>query len=371
MLVLALLVSSAAAAEDVYFLSLNDTLSPLTADLIPIRINNLIYVPSGMFDRVQTGVNLGVYFGQDKATSTATLYSREKTLIFDINGGYAYDSTRSVYYAYRAVIRNGRTYMPAFSICQFFGLEYSALSTDYGPLIRIKSGQVWLTDAVFVSSAATLMRDRLNEYLQSQASPGASSTPVPSASPTPSSSPSGGDKSDVTVYLAMTVDGEAGLEQVLDLLDAQWAPVLFFFRPDQLAEHDDLVRRILGSGHLIGLWPQGETLEELEGEINQGNRLLERIARQRTYTVLVRGSDSLRGQLSADGYACWLENVDGRINGRSGAALYSAVMGEISAKKALAKVLLDDSISPTTLSRLLRQLSADRYELAPAVETTC
>lgn len=366
-LTLGLLVGSAAAADDVYFLSLNDYLAPLSSDLMPVRINNTVYIPSGVFDRTLTGVNLGVYFGQDKATNTATLYSKEKTLIFDINGGYAYDSTQSTYYSsYRAVIRNGRTYVPAFFVCQYFDLEYVALSTDYGVLIRIKSITPWLSDSMFVSSAAQSMRERLEAYLQSQTSSSASATTTSSASPSPTES----DRSGVTVYLAMEVTGAGELEQFLDLLDAQWAPVLFFFRPAQLAEYDDLIRRAVGSGHLVGLWPEGDTLEELEEQLSLGNELLERIACRRSYLVLTDGSDSLRRQLSEAGYACWTEHVDGRSNGRGNSALYGAVLEGIEARRTVARVILDDSMALTTFTRLLRQLKADRYDLAAAVETT-
>jgi len=368
-LTLSLLVFSAAAGDEIFFLSLNDTLSPLTGDLMPIRTNNAIYIPSGVFNRHLTGINLGVYFGQDKTAGTATLYSKDKTLIFDVNAGYAYDFPEGKTCAYRAVIRNGRAYFPAYAVCQFFGLEYSALTTDYRPLIRIKvKNNYWLNDAAFISSAATRMSSHLNEYLQSQASatPSAGTSVPPSADP----QPSGGGKSNVKVYLAMRVDYGQNLEELLDVLDAQPASVLFFLSPSELAEYDTAIRRMTGSGHQIGLLLKGETERELEEQLAQGNRLLEQMLRQRSYTVLVDGTDSQRTYLSEQGLLCWLENVDGRVYGRSYTTLVRNVMSEVGAKRSFARVLLEDHMPAAALSSLIRQLKADRYAICPAVETT-
>lgn len=371
---LGLLISGAAAADDLYFLSLNDTLPPLTADLMPIKANNMLYIPSTVFDKRLTGINLGVFYGQDKAMGTATLYSKEKTLIFDINAGYAYDSPGGNIYPYRAIIRNGRTYLPAFSVCQFFELGYSSLSTDYGPLIRIKSNpkieQVWLTDAVFISSAATLMSIRLNEYLQSQA---ASVSQNPSASPSVSvpvtGTPSGSDKSHVRVYLAIRVDSGDHIGELMDILSTQSVPVLLFFHPSDLADYDDLIRRAVGSGDQIGLLLKGETPEELEDQLAQGNRLLEHIIRQRTYIVLVDGTDSQRTEMSQRGYLCWLENVDGQTYGYSSSTLASNIMDGVDAKRSFARVLMDDGIAPSALSKLTQRLRQERYDIRPALET--
>ena len=366
-LTLTLLISAASAADELYFLSLNDTLSPLAADLMPIRTTSAIYIPSGVFNRNLTGVNLGVYFGQDKTMGTATLYSKDRTLIFDINGGYACDSPEGRIYPYRAIIRNGRTYLPAYSVCQFFGLDYSALSTDYGPLIRIKVKENYsLTDTVFISSAAAWMSSRLNEYLQSQAGPSAS----PSVPPSASTQPTDGNKSSVKVYLAVRVDSGQDLESLLDILDARSVPALFFFRPSDLAAYDGLIRRMAGSGHQIGLLIKGETAQELTEQVTQGNLLLEHILRQRTYTVLVDGTDSQRTQMSERGFLCWLENVNGRNEGRSVSALVGDIMNDVAAKRSFARIILEDGIAPTAFSRLIGQLKSDRYDIRAAVETT-
>ena len=45
-------------------------------------------------------------------------------------------------------------------------MSYSFYSTDYGPLLRIKDGNAVLSDSLFLSSAATIMRSRTNSQSQ-------------------------------------------------------------------------------------------------------------------------------------------------------------------------------------------------------------
>lgn len=359
------LLITAAAADDVYFLSLNDTLAPLSADLMPIKVGTTVYIPCTVFDQRIADISLGIYYGQDKTLGTVTLYSKEDTLIFDINGGYAYDSSGE-YYTYRAISRNGRAYLPAFWVCQFFGMEYSNLSTDYGPLLRLKSGKVWLNDAVFISSAATLMSSRLSEYRALNASASVSAAPTATSSYSPS-----GDRSDVRVYLAFQVESGAYLEEMVDTLTSLSIPALFFFKPSELPEYDDLIRRIAASGGGIGLVAQGDTAQQMIDDLQEGNRLLERILHQRTYITLVDGTDSQRNEISRAGYLCYLENVDGRPYGRGISKLTSDIIKAVDAKYSFARVLMTDTGStPSALRSILNRLMEEQYDLRLAVETS-
>ncbi|MPM02028.1 hypothetical protein SDC9_48273 [bioreactor metagenome] len=362
-----LLVSSASAADEVLFLALNDSLKDLTADYMPIRVNNIIYVPCTTFDQLTTGVNLGVFFGQDKAKGTVTLYSRDKTLIFDIGVGYSYDSSGSTY-LYRATTRDGRTYLPAFAVCQFFGLDYSALSTDYGTLIRIKNSSVVLSDRFFVSSASNLMSIRLNEYLQSQAE---NATPAPGSSNNPVTPSPTGDRSSVKVYLAFRVDSGENLDKILDALEVRNVPALFFFRLSDLPQYDDIIRRMVGSGHQIGFLVSGDSAEEMNDQLDKCNNLLEQIAKMRSYLVLVDGEDRFRTALEQDGWLCWKYNVDGRSNGRGTYTLTNAIVNGVDSKRTYACVLMDDTGSiPDALPVVLRRLREAQYDIRLAVETS-
>ncbi len=361
-LLLGMLVFSASAVDDVYFLSLNDSLKPLTGEYMPIRVNHVVYIPCTVFDQRLTGVNLGVYYGQDKSRGIVTLYSREKNLIFDISAGSASDNNGNVYF-YRATTRDGRTYLPAYTVCQHFGLSYSFLSTKHGPMIRIKTGAESLDDRFFVNSASYLMAIYLNDYQQSQAG-------TADPSPSPSSPPGGGSTGNVQVYLSFRVDSGLRLEEMLDTLDAHGIRALFFFPPDALAGHDDTIRRMIGSGHQVGFLVSGAPADAL-AQLDRGNGLLEHIARQRTCTVLADGDDALRGALEEAGWLCWTWNVDGRTGGRSASSLTGVISDRVGAKLYFARVLMDDTgTAPTALPAILRGLRDVGYDLRLAVETT-
>lgn len=363
---LLLLVSSASAADEVLFLALNDSLKDLTADYMPIRVNSIVYVPCAAFDQLTTGVNLGVFYGQDKAKGTVTLYSRDKTLIFDIGVGYSYDSSGSTY-LYRATTRDGRTYLPAFAVCQFFGLDYSALSTDYGTLIRIKNDSVVLSDKFFVSSASNLMSIRLNEFLQSQAE---NATPTPGSNNPVPPNPTG-DRGSVKVYLAFRVDSGENLDRILDALEARDVPALFFFRLSDLPQYDDIIRRMVGSGHQIGFLVSGSSAEEMNDQLDKCNNLLEQIAKMRSYLVLEDGTDRFRTALEQDGWLCWTYNVDGRPNGRGTYTLTNAIVNGVDSKGTYARVLMDDTGNiPDALPVILRRLLEAQYDIRLAVETS-
>ncbi len=365
-LLLLLLVSSASAADEVLFLALNDSLKDLTADYMPIRVNNIVYVPCTAFDQRATGVNLGVFFGQDKTKGTVTLYSQDKTLIFDIGVGYSYDSSGNTY-LYRATTRDGRTYLPAFAVCQFFGLDYSALNTDYGTLIRLKNSSVVLSDKFFVSSASNLMSIRLNEYLQSQAE---NATPTPGSNNPVTPSPTG-DRSDVKVYLAFRVDSGENLSKILDALEARSVPALFFFRLSDLPQYDDIIRRMVGSGHQIGFLVSGDSAEAMSDQLNSCNKLLEQIAKMRSYLVLADGEDRFRAALEQDGWLCWTYNVDGRSDDRGTYSLTNAIMNGVDSKNTYARILMDDTGNiPNALPVVLRRLREAQYDIRLAVETS-
>lgn len=156
----------------------------------------------------------------------------------------------------RAVNRNGRIYVPARFICEYFGLAYSSRITTYGPLVRIRSSSSKLDDAVFVERAQGQMADRLREWRRSQSTaepPAVSTTPVYTPPPTPSvtSVPEDPeiDKSGVHTYLSFRADQTEGLADILAELEQYQVQALFFFPAAELANYDDAVRSVLCGGH--------------------------------------------------------------------------------------------------------------------------
>ena len=85
----------------------------------------------------------------------------------------------------RAIIRNGKVYLPAASVCKYFGLGTYYVQNDDTlgyPLFRIKNENEGLDDKTFVSSARAVLLDRLKTFYNSQVSQSAEPSqdlPVP------------------------------------------------------------------------------------------------------------------------------------------------------------------------------------------------
>ena len=74
----------------------------------------------------------------------------------------------------------------------------------------------------------------------------------------------------------------------------------------QLAQEDDLVRRLVGSGHSIGLDLTGTTVSQCVQQAREGAQLLSDIARWPVYIVRAAGLDeSQRDQLAQEGWSVW------------------------------------------------------------------
>ena len=107
-----LLIPPPAAAAEVCFTAVNDNVLPLTADTMPIWYKSLIYVPYTVFDSGSTGVDLGLNSTYDPSSAMVNIYNLRQILAFDLNAGTCRDPSTDTYYNVRAVMRNGRPYVP-------------------------------------------------------------------------------------------------------------------------------------------------------------------------------------------------------------------------------------------------------------------
>ena len=203
-LVLLLGLSPRADAVDikVYQLALNERFmdNELTPTNMPVNVNGTIYIPYTAFDRTITGVDLGVFYGQEKSDDTyrLTLYSRSGTyLTFDLleQSCFLTKDGQKEAQSMRAIIRYEKVYVPASSVCRVFGLQYTYTATrTAGDLIRIRSSSSALSDAAFLDAAATYMQDRYDNYIQSL-TPTPTPAPVPTVGPLPGGTSGAGRRS--------------------------------------------------------------------------------------------------------------------------------------------------------------------------------
>lgn len=385
-------------AANLYFTAVNDTVSPLTSDSMPFWSGGMLYVPYTVFDANLNGigVSLGLYTSYNRGNNTITLFNLRQMLIFDLNNGTCWDDTTGTSYSSRAILRNGKPYLSLNMVCGFFGLEYSCSQLPYvsqGYLVRIKSADAVNDDASFIDAARNVINNRLRDYTQSL-SP--ADTTSPSADPGTSPSPPSGtdpgtapgkdpgtdpgntgpaapntrpdpDDADTAAYLAFRCESGEGLSGILNALDSQGAYALFFLTPELLEEEGGLVRRILGSGHSVGILADGG--EETEALLARGSRALEAAAQTRT-TLAYVPSDR-RAALEEAGWICWRETALLQPDGSASPNTYAA-----NAVKRLGD--RDDTVYLTleggddtarVLSALLRYLSNENFIVSIPLET--
>lgn len=353
------------AAANLYFTGINDSVAPLTSSSMPYWSGGTLYVPYTVFDANQNGVgvSLGLYTSYNHRSHIVTIFNLKQMLVFDLERGTCRDDMTGAAYDARAVMRYGKPYVPLYVVCSVFGLEYSYNQLSYisqGYLVRIKSADAVLDDGLFIDRARELINNRLRDYTQSL-SP-AETTPTVPVSP---SGPPEVDGSNVATYLAFRCESADGLSAILNTLDGTGQYALFFLAPQVIEEEGGLVRRILGTGHSVGIlaW-EGE-----KEALSRGRLALEELAHTRTTLAYV--PDGARAGLEEQGWVCWKETLylePGDSVG--GTAFAGTVLNRLGTRRRTVYLTLEgNGNTARVLSALLRQLSSNHYTVAVPVET--
>lgn len=382
LLVLCIPLAGASSEPTVYQLALNDNFvdeDALVASNMPVSVGGTIYVPYSTFDRYSTGVDLGVSYTEnwDNGVHTLTLFTLNGLLCFDLTNGTCIDQNEEPQNL-RAIIRNNKVYVPAYSVCQFFGLQYSYIPTrTAGVLIRIKSHSALLSDVKFQQSSASFMQNRYNKYILSltpSATPAPtavrpSQVPVPSPTVSQAEESESGNESGKTVRLAVFATTGQATQSVLETLSSRSVQALVLFRPEELEERADLVLHALGTGHSVGLLVDGSDPQGALEALEVGNTILERLAWTRTHMVCVEnGSAETTAALRQAGWRLWEGEVDGRS--ASGEVPVNGILAQVSRQRTSARVDLDDSSATAgDLGRLLSRLLSESHTIRPVLES--
>ena len=250
----ALSLSASASPGNVNLMAVNErVLLDLTADNMPRTVGGVLYVPYTMLSYQATGIDLGVNAMYSTTKRTLLVTDGQLGVVFDTRANNAQDLSGAEVSA-QAMVRNGTVFVPIDWLCDYFGtISCTRTSTRHGTLIRLTSSSAILSDRSFVSAADNQLADSLSRYLESGGR-GEGENPVPSGGAEASEPPSGGE-----LYLAL-LWGDDG-EECVRLAEGRGLRALFLFTPEQLREQDDLVRRLVGAGHTIGLSLEGEDVE--------------------------------------------------------------------------------------------------------------
>lgn len=369
-LVLGLFRPMSASAATLYFTAVNNSVAPLTSETMPFWSGGTLYVPYTIFDASLNGigVSLGLYTSYNRDSRTVTLFNLRQMLTFDLNSGTCRDDVTGTTYISRAIMRGGRPYLALSTVCSHFGLEYSynqLSGIPQGFLVRIKSSDTVMGDADFIDAAKNVISNRLREYTQSL-NPAESTDPGVNQSTPPNQ---GGTtvpgREGPAAYLAFRCETDAGLTDILDALRGSGRCAVFFLTP-QLLEEGDLVRRILGGGHSVGILADGgEALPLLE----QGGLALERAACART--TLTCAAPGQQEELEERGWVCWRETVllrpDDTVNSNSFASGAVRRLGK--RDKAVYLTLEGGENAARVLPALLRYLDRESYVVSIPIET--
>lgn len=360
----AFLVPPASAASDIYFTSVNDTMLTLTAETMPYRSGGVLYVPYTVFDGNSSGVPLGISCTYNRNRNTLILYDDEQIVTFYLESGVCYDEIAGGTYEKKAALHNGVPFVALDAVCLFFDLEYTyniIPKVPQGYLVRVKNKDVILSDAKFIDAASNLIDRRYQSYLQS--------LPPAEGDGTTSIVPGIDEKEpsvkENSVFLAFLGDDPKEIERVLDVLVRNREYGLFFVRPELIAQEDDLIREIMGTGHGVGLW-MGE--EDELSVLDEGNRLLEALTYTRT--TLVYAPEEKRSQLENEGWVCWEETRQLDPSATVGAYAYSdRVVNQLKKSKSNEFLTLSGVDTDRILPALLDRLSEELFDVELSLET--
>lgn len=354
------------ASQQVCFTAVNDRLLELQEGAMPAWVNGLLYVPGTVFDRSVTKVDLGMQYTYSRSSNTVTLYNLRQMLVFDLAKGNSYDQISGKEMSARAVNRNGRIYLPLVAVCDFFGLEYTYTQTTNGHLLRIRNHAAWLSDETFEDAAGNEMAGQLQRYQDSlkPAPPPVQPPQPPEDTPRPED-----PQVQARVCIGVRCTTGEGLKTILDAMDrAGWRGV-FFFDADTISRHSDLVRRVVGSGHTVGLLGQGSDEQASQQQLRQANYLLAQTVRTAATAVLV--PQEQRQGLEKDNWVCWRDSQNGAVRTSERAAAYAQRMvnGLGTGNRTVYLTLDDSEATAGVVGALLDRLDSDGYTMLAPLET--
>lgn len=369
------LLAPAHAVGEVCFTAINDTLLPLTADTMPVWSGGYLYVPYSVFSATTVDGKLELNCIYSRSNNTASVYVLRQMLVFDLNEGTCYEQNSGEQFPSHAILRNGTVYLPVARVCDYFGLSYSYLRTQYGYLLRIKNlnpikenNKAWHSDESFIDAGGQQMSDLLRKYnasLRPDKEP--SATPVQPETPSTSQEPEP-DPTSITTYVAFRCDTAQAGQSIADTLEQAGVTALFFFPAEEIAIQGALIRRLLGSGHSVGLLAEGDSLEQTQELLETGRLALEAVSHTRTYFALV--PQAQQQQLQSEGWVCWDTGVDAVPDGSRTPYNQAASTLRALPKKGRAHLTLDDSQSSADmLPYLISQLKNQNYVVTLPRET--
>lgn len=360
-----------ASGATVYFMSVNDMVLEMTAENMPLVVSSVLYVPYTMFSSRITNVDLGVRAQYSASRGILTVTDGEKTVTFDTRRNTAYDENGTTVRA-QAVVRNSMAFLPVHWLCNYFPtVRYTLNHTPHGILVRIVNDAVKLTDAQFVDAATDMLYENLLRYQSSIAEPDPSPSPTatatpeptPTASPSPSPPPTTTPAPTPEVWLAFRAGSNTA--EAADALEKAGLQGLFLFTSSELIVQDDLVRRLIGHGHQVGLALTGSDPESCLTQLTVGRQLMSDIARCPVFIVSAAELDAEHHQTLRDtGCTIWSATLE------AGNTDSAALLNSLAPAQENYLQFTCDETGVALLTRCLSSLTGDDYQLQKTLAST-
>jgi|GEM_PF-2892341 len=296
-ILLLLAIAPVASAADVYFTMVNSNApDTLQAGTMPFVRNGNVYVPASVFGR------LGIGFIQQSDMLWLTL-SRDTSVYirFDLDEGTATTSAGGSVSA-TPVSRSGTFFFPvgttgsaAGPVSNHFGINFQFIQTEPVPTVRLYNTAIGTMGHSTVRLNGDLLfglTARYNAYVGIPSNGPEGQPPTPGngggpATPDEPSAPAG------PVSLSFIGLSDA-TDTLLDALHLARIPAGFFVTAEDAYTHPDLIRRLHGEGHQVGIFLTADAEEEYQ----KASEALFEAARLRT--VLVAASTQTVAQQAND-----------------------------------------------------------------------
>lgn len=294
-LLIAQMVCPAAGAKSVYFTGVEENILPLSDSTMPFWYNSYLYVPCSIFTgTVRNSLNVGHTVASDG--SWVAFYRGNSVVLFKENIRYGEDTEGKLHYP-GAVKRNNMFFVPVSVIAEYFNLQYSSVKVENGHLAWLRTKDFVLTDRQFADAASGVMRQRYTEYTalnNPQDFPLKENASEQTENLTPEI------VSGKNFYLCFQASSDTG--QMLDILDRYDAVATIFCEPAWMEENHDLLRRIDGTGHQVGILADGLAGSVLE-QLRAGNQAMEQATGMMTRLVRIENaSDEQLERVIAAGF---------------------------------------------------------------------
>lgn len=295
-------------------MAVNDTLLPFRTDTMPYISGGDIFVPDKVFEGLEVFA-----IGSDESEFVRLYRGFSKYVDFYTATGVTEDQDGNNL-SWPPARRIGRRfYVPLRQVCSYFDLTYEIIEI---PRTVIEGEQMWVVRIIsstvingptFVGLNKNAIRKAYNDYYTTPSPSSPSPQPTNSSVPSPTS-PTPVDQEEETtpdiiiggsILLSFFDVSTQSAGGVLDLLDIQTSysyHSCFFVSADDISRNPAIIRRIAGSGHMIGIMlAKGTYNEYLEV-----SGLLFEVAKVKT--VLVSGDESVltdRGWINDNGLILW------------------------------------------------------------------